>query len=463
MANKEMQLVSRIIHSGELSKVVDWGIASDDFLTNEGRAMYNHMSGYYMAAESSGSVIGPEAMAHFYPNFVRCDDPSMTIEALCSEVRRQRLSIEGQNRAAEAMQLFATDPLAGMNAMNTATSTLNAIGFGKNNDRMLGAAYNDIYTNYRLMQSGVDLSWGAWPWAPLQEATQGLQVDDYICFYGRPKSMKSWILAYYVAFLFNCGRRILIYTKEMTQDNIFQRVIACIAEIDYARFRAGKSTLDEEAAFVAIGHYINAMMANDQIVCLSGRDAPKGGDNVPWLRAKIEKYRPDLFAVDGLYLMSDTHNAKKDNERVRNISRDLRQMILDTGVPGIVTLQANRAAAKNDEANLDEVAFSDGISMDCTAIIRVINEKESPTIQLVVGGSREWDLNGIRIHGIPANNFTFHSLLSSKEIEKAKQNDTAAEDNPQAHTQQKKATGRTETQAGAAILKTVNQRFKSMV
>ncbi len=109
------------------------------------------------------------------------------------------------------------------------------------------------------------------------------------------------------------------------------------------------------------------MQASEQIICLSGRDAPKGGDSVPWLRAKIEKYQPALFAVDGMYLMSDVQRAKKDNERVRNISRDMRQMILDTGVPGIVTLQANREAAKHGEANLDEVAFSDGPGMDCEA------------------------------------------------------------------------------------------------
>ena len=463
MANKEMQLVSRIIYSGELSKVVDWGITIEDFLTNEGRAMYNHMTGYYQAAETSGSVIGPEAMAHFYPNFVRCDDMAMTLEALCTEVRKQRLSIEGQNKAAQAMQLFQYDPVAGMNALSLASSQLNAIGFGRNNDRMLGDAYNTIHSNYELMKSGMDLSWGTWPWAPLQEATQGLQVDDYICFYGRPKSMKSWVLAYYVAYLFNCDRRILIYTKEMTQDNIFQRVIACLAEIDYARFRAASSTWEEEKAFLAIGQYIHKMMATDQIICLSGRDAPQGGDNVPWLRAKIEKYKPDIFAIDGLYLMSDTHNAKKDNERVRNISRDLRQMILDTKVPGIVTLQANRAAAKNEDANLDEIAFSDGLSMDCTAIIRVINEKESPTIQLVVGGSREWDLNGIRINGVPATDFTYHGLLSSKDIEKAKKNDHAAEDNVQAHVaKQNKKTGPTEKQAGVTALNTIKQRFKTL-
>jgi hypothetical protein len=457
MANREMQLVSRVIHTGELSQTIDWGITAEDFLTNEGRAMFNHMVGYYTQVESSGSVIGPQAMAQFYPNFLRCDDPSMTLSALCMEVRKQRLSIEGQNKMAAAHQLMAIDPIAGLNHLNMVTTELNGIGFGKNNDRMLGAAFNDIRSTYHLRKAGLEVSWGIWPWQALQEATQGLQVDDFICFYGRPKSMKSWILAYFVAFLFNNGRRVLIYTKEMSQDNIFQRVISCIAEINYQMFRAGHLTPEEEFAFESVGRYIHAMQANDQIICLSGRDAPKGGDTVPWLRAKIEKYQPDLFAIDGMYLMSDVNGAKKDHERVRNISRDVRQMILDTQTPGIVTLQANRSAAKNDEANLDEVAFSDGPGMDCTAMIRVINEKDTPTIQLVVGGSREWQLNGIRINGVPSTDFTFHSLLTSKEIDRAKEHDASSDDNPAAHAVTRKK-GTTE----AAALRTVNQRMAGM-
>jgi len=241
----------------------------------------------------------------------------------------------------------------------------------------------------------------------------------------------------------------------MTQDNILQRVIACIAEVNYQSFRSGNLVPHEESALDAVGRYIQAMRAGDHIICLSGRDAPKGGDSVPWLRSKIEKYKPDMFAIDGLYLMSDVHGAKKDNERVRNISRDLRQMILDTQTPGLVTLQANRAAAKNEDANLDEVAFSDGMSMDCTAMIRVINEKDLPTIQLVVGGSREWDLNGIRINGTPAHDFTFHSLLTSKDIEKAKEHDNGEVDNPQAHVRKKTATE-------VSALRSVNQRIAKM-
>jgi hypothetical protein len=170
------------------------------------------------------------------------------------------------------------------------------------------------------------------------------------------------------------------------------------------------------------------------LTILSGRDAPAGGDTVAWLRAKVESYKPDIIFIDGVYLLSDIKNAKKDHERVMNISRAIRQMILDTRVPVLVTHQANRKAAGHQEANSDELAYSDAISQDATSIIRIINEKATDTVAMVLGGvSREFSLNGFRINAKPAVDFTFHSLLTSEEIENAKKQDVGDPDDPNAH------------------------------
>jgi hypothetical protein len=140
--------------------------------------------------------------------------------------------------------------------------------------------------------------------------------------------------------------------------------------------------------------------------------------------SKVELYRPDVVFIDGMYLMSDSKNAKKDHERVRNVSRSVRAMNLKTNVPVIATLQANRAAAKNQDANSDEVAFSDAIGQDATLLMRCIREQDKPTIAMVIGGnSREFQLDGFRIHGVPASNFNYYGEISVKEIEQAKEKD----------------------------------------
>jgi hypothetical protein len=111
-----------------------------------------------------------------------------------------------------------------------------------------------------------------------------------------------------------------------------------------------------------------------------------------------------------------------------NISRDVRSMVLYRGVPVIASMQANRKAAGHNDANLDEIAYSDALAQDATIAARVINDKASPTISLVIGGSREFKLHGIRINAVPAVDFSFHSILTEKDIEKAKQADAPPED-----------------------------------
>ena len=69
MANWEMQLCSRVIRHGCLTEVLEWGVAPEDFLTSEGRSMFNHIVGYYSMANTAGAVIGENAAKQHYPNF----------------------------------------------------------------------------------------------------------------------------------------------------------------------------------------------------------------------------------------------------------------------------------------------------------------------------------------------------------------------------------------------------------
>ena len=437
MASWEMQLISRILRKSQLKEVLEWGMEIEDFLTDEGRHMFNHLCSYAQHPETAGAQLGEYAARQAYPNFIFCDDESMTIQALCHEVRQVRLRQDAKGIAQRMIDMADQNPLEAMTLGNNLTKQGLELGYSKSDDVTFASSLNRIVNRVELLEKGVDLSVAPWPWEIFNEVTGGLEVDDYVVLYGRPKSMKSWVLAWFIAYTYNMGRKPLIYTKEMTPDNIFMRVAACLAELPYQEFRRGKLSLDEKARLYALRAMVSDMMSGDDMICLSGKNAPGGKDTVEWLQSKIEKHCPAVAFIDGMYLMSDSKGPakQKDNFRVQNISRGVRQMVLDTGVPIVATFQATRGAAKHQGAELDEIAFSDAIGQDATAAIRVINEKTSPTIALVVGGSREYAFHGCRIYGIPATNFGFHSELTEKEIMKAKEKDASEEEagNPNAH------------------------------
>lgn len=426
MANAEMQLVSRIVRTGDLAPVIDWGISEFDFRTTEGRSLFQYIAGYYSAAETRGSVIGTNLFASMFAQFTPCDDPSVTTDALCFQVRQSRIVAEAKEAGLQLIENIEVDPAGAISILHSHMQNLLALGTTKNVDMTLRDAMMQLKARYELLKvNQFAFAKMLWPWELMNEVTGGITEEDYICFYGRPKSMKTWVLTYLLSSCFQQGKKALVYTKEMTQLNIFQRIAACIMRVPYQELRTGGLSFEDERLLNSLVEEVQSIYNPSNIICLSGKDVQAGGDTVPWIMAKAEKYKPDVIFIDGMYLLSDARSKKntQDWQRVMNISRDIRQMVLATRTPVVCTMQANRGAAKHSDANLDEIAFSDALSQDVTAAIRVMNEKATPTIALALAGSREFKLHGVRINGLPAVNFDFHSIMTEREIFKAKEGD----------------------------------------
>ena len=428
LANNEHGLLSFIIRHGLLDEAIEWGIREEDFATPIGRKVYGQMLYMKRSRGYKNAQMGPRTMEDQFPSFDLCDDPKMSLEAYCMKVRRERL-LQINSSVAQELIDVKDDPVAtASKCLSKLQQDVLSVGYGQQDDVSFTSALTRSIQEHDLRATGKDLSVCKWPWEPFNTASGGLEKDDYICFYGRPKSKKSWVLAEFIADVYRQGKTPLVYTKEMTADNIFKRVGACIEHLPYQEFRLGRLSKEERLRLEKLLDAADDLRKfGKEMICLDGKDTDKG-DTIEWLAAKVHKYKPHVVFIDGLYLMSDSRGSKgqKDNFRVQNISRAARQMVLDTGVPLIATMQATRTAAAHKGANLDEIAYSDAIGQDVTAAIRVINEDfddDLPKITMVVGGAREFNFPGCQIYGVPATNFEYIRELTQKEINKAKERD----------------------------------------
>jgi len=434
-----MQLLSNIIRTGNLNKALDWGITKDDFLTLEERTWFEELLGYKTA---TGAIIGPNLLAQKYPSFPLCDDgPQVTTEALCHEARMVRLRMESKKAAEDLAKNADIDPITAIGSCQSTIARLQQLTTPRTVDVHFADAIDQICDDYEALEAGRYMPKGLWPWVVMNEHTNGYEEEDYIVIYGRPKSKKSWVLSYMMAHAYECGKKILAYTKEMTPKNIYRRVAACSCLLPYSELRRAKLDPSQRANLFYMKQYLHQLRESQTFVCLSGKDVARGADTVSWLRAKVELYKPDLIFIDGLYLMAPEGVSKRaaNWERMMSVSRDTRQMILDTRTPVIATMQANRKAAANNDANLDEIAFSDAISQDATIIARCIADKFENTISLIFGGSREFALHGLRIGGEPAVDFTFKEILNASQAQKAAANDTDEDEGPKATTKKIRA------------------------
>ncbi len=414
-----------------MDAALEWGLEEADFQTDFGRGLFAHMTTFKRDPRSKGAQLGPNAFKELYSTFEFCHDDGMTLEAYCTLVRKNRLRIEAQALARTLVD--ESDHGDPMDAMQKAREHLDmqiSLGYGMQTDVQFHTSLGRTIERHDLLASGADLSVAKYPWDPFNTITMGIQPDDYIVLYGRPKSMKSWVLAFFIADIYNQGKVPLIYTKEMTADNIFMRVAACIAGLPYQDLRTGKLSKDDRERLQYVSDLARDLQKQQNMICLSAKDAPRGCDTVEWLQSKVKKYHPDVTAIDGLYLMSDSAGGRrqKDNNRVMNISRATRQMVFETETPVLATMQATRTAAAHKNANLDEIAYSDAISQDVTAAMRIINEEESQTITIAFGGSREFRFSGCRIHGIPATNFGWIEALNQRDVDRIKQRDDRADE-----------------------------------
>ncbi len=448
MATPEHRLITRVLQTGEMKEVLSNGITPEDFLSLTQRSMWDLMVSYYENQQTSGSVVSPEMFQSRFPEFDLVEAPGMTTAALCHELRSQRLTHQIKEAATQAIEEADTDPLAAAIRLRELSEEVLQRGNTNVSDVRLSDRIDTTIETYIRKEAGEIPPVLHWPWKPLDEETGGVADEDYVLFWGRPKSKKTFVVTYTMAHAYmEQQKRVLCYTKEMSPDNMLLRVAAFLGKLPYREMRLGKLSENDKNTLLDLREFIKyraeATDGRNDLIILSGQDA-NGNDGVSWLRSRVELYEPDVLFVDGLYLLKDDKSTKRaaDWQRVMNISRDVRQMILKTKVPVIATMQANRSAAKNKEAALDEIAFADAVGQDITQGFRVINEKSSPTIALVAGGSREYQLHGIRIYGIPCSNFGFKSIMSEKEIEQAAEND-GENDMEEAHAKPRKRKSRT--------------------
>lgn len=218
------------------------------------------------------------------------------------------------------------------------------------------------------------------------------------------------------------GLRVAIYSKEMTVPQMRRRVASIIAGLDDGQIRTATLSPDDE------GHYFDTLDAltaledaqltqskKPSMMFLSDKGV-KGGSTPESLRARIERFEPDVLIVDGFYLMRDARSGKKDRDwkTVSNISADLKEMALEMNIGIIGTTQANRSSDKDSKHispdDLSGLAFADAIGQDADVVIQIIKGKDpntgKPILLLLFPGVRDAEIRPFVINANPGKDFS---------------------------------------------------------
>ena len=422
MANVELNLLSNIIRDGDLSSLRRSGFNAALLQTEEAREMFRWLSDAYTNPAAPGVVPSLEKVRRHFPEFDYCPtrDP---VDVLAKEVIDNNVKAGIRTLVEEMDELLedGEDPQVILGAYLPQMRELSLQG-GESKHMMMSTAARVLREDYERMQEAGGLTGIPFPWAPLNKATAGMQNEDFIVIYARPKQMKTWVALAIAVYAYLSGYRVLVYSKEMSDKIMTRRAASIVAQVDYEEVKSGTLSPEDKKLFFdtleALEDWEKAGARHGgskaAMTFLSDRKLSSGtkGATVDILSAEAERFGADLIIVDGFYLMRDgrTNQRSREWKQVSNISSDLKAMAQALQVPVIGTTQANRGASKTLGDDTDEVGYADAIGQDTDLLMRVFKARNlatgKPKIMFTFPGTRDAVLNPFVINAWPGKDFS---------------------------------------------------------
>ncbi len=195
----------------------------------------------------------------------------------------------------------------------------------------------------------------------------GLQPSDFLIIAGRPGSGKS---AFILSAAKNAAQKfkkhVAIFSLEMSNDQLVQRMIAQETGIDSQRLRMGK--LDEEE-WPLLAHAIEVLSGT--VIFLDDTPALTPLQLRTKCRRLHLEFQLDLILVDYLQLMSGGIRSENRVQEVSYISRNLKVLARELNVPVLAAAQLSRAIEQraDKEPQLSDLRESGSLEQDADIVL----------------------------------------------------------------------------------------------
>lgn len=268
----------------------------------------------------------------------------------------------------------------------------------------------------------------------IDSAIGGLEKGSMTCIGARPSVGKSALVSQIANEKSKYGK-VALFSYEMTDKQLLDRIIATESGIPFDRVRNAKGFLnDEKRRFDASYEKI---INNENLILLARPTSNFSTvSDIKQICKSIDGL--SLIIIDYLQLIKPekSRNGNRVNE-VGDISRGLKQMVLELGVPVIVLSQLNRSLEyrQDKEPVMADLRESGDIEQDCDNIMFLWNIDESDTSKkgLKIAKCRNGTLNKVELRFMGAQ-MRFREVGILRKSEKSKTDKDgfieSVEDNP---------------------------------
>lgn len=195
----------------------------------------------------------------------------------------------------------------------------------------------------------------------------GITPGQFGVFLAYPAIGKSWMMQYFAVQAWKNGKTPLIISLEMTEQEVRTRLFTIQGEGVWSHRKLSGGYIDDGDFTLWAG---KKFLGKPPIHIVS-TDGLDGTVTPATIGAKIDQYRPDIVFVDYLNLMDP--NAKVDGEiqKMKALSRELKQLALNKNIAIVAISSAtpDDATDMSSAPMLGQVAWSKQISYDADWLI----------------------------------------------------------------------------------------------
>lgn len=418
MASIGTRVLSEIIRGRVLHAALKAGLVESLFKNYSERAVFRLVHEHFRSPMTMGQYPTLDTIQRQVPSFrmVHIPDDEGQIETRVGELREAVLRDDAFLVSKKYDQLLNANELTeAINYLKVESAKLSTVyGYGRGGFG-LEEIVKSVKDSYKAAQDGSS-NGIPWLWPTLTDDSRGKRPGDFIVFYGRMKSMKTWLsVASAVHDFKTFNKRVMFWSKEMSEEQIKLRMGSVFAEVDYQLLKKGQLPGDKFAQALnrleELAYHFNESVEEKErmarkgaadIIVLAGRDAPvclefedKDNENLKrrgrgTLYQAIEDWQPDIVYLDSFYHIRDIRadSQRQVWARILYLAEAVKDMATYFNIPVVANCQANREGEKLQGENLSEVAGGDAIARESDLIMRVLRK--------LIDGLDEEEYEGIR-------------------------------------------------------------------
>jgi replicative DNA helicase len=204
----------------------------------------------------------------------------------------------------------------------------------------------------------------------IDKILQGMDDGDVSLIGARPAVGKTAFALNVAMNIAKSGKRVEFFSLEMSELQIYQRLLAIESELDLKRIRRAIKFNDEETEKFKSGNAKLKSLGNNLIINCED-------DNVSDIGMSIKRNKVDIAIIDYLQLIK-TGNRYKGNRyaEVGEVSRGLKSLAKKLNIPIVALCQLNRTVDEFKEPSMNELRESGDFEQDASQIILAWNKNE---------------------------------------------------------------------------------------